>query len=107
MEESVRAKDLGNYVGRQIILYGDLITAKKTGTSNGKYMYFGTFFDADATIFDTVQFPASAEKYPLRNKGIYKCYGKVNKELDYISISITKLIRQETLGDPRVLSTYR
>ncbi len=107
MEDGVKAKDLSKYAGREVIIYGDLITAKKTGTSNGKYMYFGTFFDSEANVFDTVQFSASAEKYPLRSKGIYKCYGKVNNELDYISISIHKLIRQETLGDPRLLNSLR
>ncbi|WP_339649176.1 DNA polymerase III subunit alpha [uncultured Salegentibacter sp.] len=103
IEKSVRAKDLKQYVGKEILIYGALITAKKTGTSNGKYMYFGTFFDAEGDVFDTVQFPATAEKYPLRSKGIYKCYGRVNNELDYISISIQWLQRQETLTDPRLV----
>ena len=103
IEKSVRAKDLKNYVGKEILIYGALITAKKTGTSNGKYMYFGTFFDAEGDVFDTVQFPATAEKYPLRSKGIYKCYGRVNNELDYISISIQWLQRQDTLTDPRLV----
>ena len=102
IEKSVRAKDLKHYVGKEILIYGALITAKKTGTSNGKYMYFGTFFDVEGDVFDTVQFPATAEKYPLRSKGIYKCYGRVNNELDYISISIQWLQRQDTLTDPRL-----
>ena len=92
-----------DYVGKEILIYGALITAKKTGTSNGKYMYFGTFFDAEGDVFDTVQFPATAEKYPLRSKGIYKCSGRVNNELDYISISIQWLERQDTLTDPRLV----
>ena len=103
IEKSVRAKDLKHYVGKEILIYGALITAKKTGTSNGKYMYFGTFFDVEGDVFDTVQFPATAEKYPLRSKGIYKCYGRVNNELDYISISIQWLQRQDTLTDPRLV----
>ncbi|SLK04122.1 DNA polymerase III subunit alpha [Salegentibacter salarius] len=103
IEKSARAKDLKHYVGKEILIYGALITAKKTGTSNGKYMYFGTFFDVEGDVFDTVQFPATAEEYPLRSKGIYKCYGKVNNELDYISISIKWLQRQDTLTDPRLV----
>ena len=103
IENSVRAKDLKDYVGKEVLIYGALITAKKTGTSKGKYMYFGTFFDKEGDVFDTVQFPVTAEKYPLRSKGIYKCYGTVNNELDYISISIKWLQRQDTLTDPRLV----
>jgi DNA polymerase-3 subunit alpha len=103
IEKSVKAKDLKDYVGKEILIYGALITVKKTGTSNGKYMYFGTFFDKEGDVFDTVQFPVTAEKYPLRSKGIYKCYGTVNNDQDYISITIKWLQRQDTLTDPRLV----
>ncbi|MDT0678003.1 DNA polymerase III subunit alpha [Autumnicola musiva] len=104
MKPAVNAADLKRYIGKEIEIYGNLITAKKTGTVNGKYIYFGTFYDENGDIFDTVQFPESAEKYPLRNKGIYLCRGKVVEELDYISISISWISRQETAGDPRLMN---
>ncbi|TDN79646.1 DNA polymerase-3 subunit alpha [Salegentibacter sp. 24] len=103
VEKSAKAKDLKDYVGKEILIYGALITVKKTGTANGKYMYFGTFFDQQGEVFDTVQFPATAEKYPMRSKGIYKCYGIVNNDYDYISITIKWLQREETLTDPRLV----
>ncbi|WP_373058422.1 DNA polymerase III subunit alpha [Zunongwangia sp. H14] len=107
MKPAVKAKELKKYIGKEVGIYGNLITAKKTGTVNGKFMYFGTFYDENAEIFDTVQFPESAEKYPLRNKGIYLCRGKVVEELDYISISITSISRQETAPDPRLVKGVR
>ena len=106
IQVSVGAKELKHYIDREITIYGDLITAKKTGTSNGKYMYFGTFYDKDSQIFDTVQFPNIAAKYPLRNKGIYRCRGVVKNELGYISIAIKQITRQETVGDPRLVDNH-
>ncbi|MDT0643868.1 DNA polymerase III subunit alpha [Zunongwangia sp. F363] len=107
MKPAVKAAHLKNFIGKEIEIYGNLITAKKTGTVNGKYMYFGTFYDENADIFDTVQFPDTAEKYPLRNKGIYLCRGKVVEELGYISISISWISRQETAPDPRLVNGVR
>lgn len=106
IQKSVRAKELKNYIDREITIYGDLITVKKTSTSNGKYMYFGTFYDVEKEVFDTVQFPSIAAKFPLRNKGIYKCRGVVKNDLGYISIAINQISREETLSDPRLVDNY-
>lgn len=105
MRPSIRARDLKNNIGKDVSIYGNLITVKKTGTVNNKYMYFGTFYDAGGDIFDTVQFPDMAEKYPLRSKGIYLCYGTVVKDLDYISITIKWIVRQHSLSDPRLVNS--
>ncbi len=103
MEKSIYASDLKKNVGKEIRIYGNLVNARKTGTSNGKYMYFGTFYDQKGDIFDVVLFPDTAEKYPLHNKGIYLCYGTVVEELGYISITIRWLARQHTASDPRLV----
>ncbi|MGI0105887.1 DNA polymerase III subunit alpha [Salinimicrobium sp. WS361] len=101
LQPTVKAKDLKNYIGKEISIYGNLITAKRTPTVNNKYMYFGTFFDQHNDIFDTVSFPGVAEKYPLRSKGIFLCYGKVVEEFGYIAVNLKWITRQETAGDPR------
>ncbi|AVR46077.1 DNA polymerase III subunit alpha [Christiangramia fulva] len=103
MEDSIYACDLKENVGKEIRIYGNLVNARKTGTSNGKYMYFGTFYDQKGEIFDIVIFPDAAEKYPLHNKGIYLCYGTVVEELGYISITIKWISRQHTAPDPRLV----
>ena len=59
--EAIRAKDLKEYIGKEIEIYGNLITAKRTPTVNKEYMCFGTFFDPAGDIFDTVQFPRATE----------------------------------------------
>lgn len=99
----VTGSQLKDHIGKNIEIYGNLVNSKKTGTSNGKYMYFGTFYDPEGVIFDVVLFPSVAEKYPIRTKGIYLCYGEVVSNLGYISLSIKTLTRQATQTDPRLV----
>ncbi|MBT8318547.1 MAG: DNA polymerase III subunit alpha, partial [Gramella sp.] len=105
VEHTLTAKDLKNHIDQNVEIFGNLVNSRKTGTSNGKYMYFGTFYDIDGGIFDVVLFPKVAEKYPLRNRGIYKCYGKVVCDLGYISLDVKWISRQATQTDPRLIET--
>ncbi len=102
MKPAVKAKDLKRYIGKEIEIYGNLITTRTTGTVNNKIMRFGTFYDPDGGIFDTVQFPDTSEKYVLRGKGVYLCRGIVASSFDYISITIKSIVRQPTAADPRL-----
>lgn len=103
MQPAIKAADLHKYVGKQIQIYGNLITVKRTTTKNNDYMYFATFYDVAGAVFDTVHFPTIAKRYPIRSKGIFLCTGRVGDELGYLSIAITKIERQETMGDPRLV----
>ena len=107
VQASIKAKELKNFIGRDIQIYGNLITAKRTPTVNGKFMYFSTFYDMAGDIFDVVQFPAIAEKYPIRTKGIFLCYGRVVEELGYLSLNLKWISRQETTGDPRLVDSSK
>ncbi|HSP11772.1 MAG TPA: hypothetical protein VLO29_04530, partial [Salegentibacter sp.] len=102
MQPSIMAAELENHIGKEVCIYGNLITLKKTATTTGKYMYFGTFFDKNDDVFDSVHFPTIAEKYPVRAKGIYLCRGIVVNELGYLSIQIKFIERQPILSDPRL-----
>ncbi len=102
MQASVMAGELRAYVGKEISIYGNLITLKRTTTTTKRYMYFGTFFDKNDDVFDTVHFPNTAEKYPVRGKGIFLCRGIVVDELGYLSIQIRAIERQPILTDPRL-----
>lgn len=102
MQASVKSRELKNYIGKEVLLYGDLITISTTRTSTNRYMYFGTFYDTEGNIFDTVHFPAVADKFPVRSKGIYRCFGKVVGELEYISIEVKWIKREEVIIDPRI-----
>ncbi|MDX1701595.1 MAG: hypothetical protein R3250_13300, partial [Melioribacteraceae bacterium] len=104
-DNTMTARDLKNYIGNDIEIYGNLVNSRKTGTSNGKYMYFGTFYDIEGGIFDIVIFPKAAEKYPLRSRGIYQCIGTVMEDLGYLSINIKSILRQNTQTDPRLVDS--
>ena len=104
-DNTMTARDLKNYIGEDIEIYGNLVNFRKTGTSNGKYMYFGTFYDIEGGIFDIVIFPKAAEKYPLRSRGIYQCVGTVMEDLGYLSINIKSILRQNTQTDPRLVDS--
>ena len=98
---SFRAKNLEKLKDKMVCIEGYLVTVKKTGTSNGKAMYFGAFLDLDGDFLDTVHFSPVAERFPFRGKGIYRLTGKVSVELDCVSIVITSMERLAIIEDPR------
>lgn len=100
-EPHFKVKDLKNHIGKTIVIYGDLITLKRTRTNQGDLMYFGTFYDEDFQIFDTVHFPKMAKNYPVYGKGVYKCVGKVMNEFGFLSLQLTKIYKMSVRPDPR------
>jgi len=97
----IRARQLVQLKGKNICIAAYLVTVKKTVTSNGKYMYFGTFLDADGDFIDTVHFPPVAKQYPFRGKAVYKITGKVTEEFDCVNIEVTAMERLPMIEDPR------
>jgi len=88
-------------LGKTVEILGYLITVKRTNTSNGKEMNFGTFVDLDGHFIDTTHFPQVTTKYPFRGKGVYKIIGKVVEEFDFLSIEVTRMYREPYIDDPR------
>ncbi|WP_241739536.1 DNA polymerase III subunit alpha [Aestuariibaculum marinum] len=105
LTDPMRAFDLINNIGRVITIQGYLVTVKRTKTSNGKMMYFGTFLDVSGDFIDTVHFPPVALKYPFRGKGIYSLTGKVIEEFDCITVEVSKMERLLIIEDPRYSNT--
>ncbi len=99
-------QDLIAYFGKTIVIYGYLVTVKKTRTAKGDAMFFGTFLDQKGEWIDTVHFPPVAKKYPFRGKGIYRIIGKVVTEFDFLSLEVIKLERMPYVSDPRFDTTY-
>lgn len=98
---SMRAKQLKQFIGKIVTIEGYLVTTKRTSTSNGKQMYFGNFLDYDGDFIDTVHFPPVAKQYPFRGKGIYSITGIVTEEFDCINIEVKKMERLAIIEDPR------
>ncbi len=101
IHQKVMAKDLLNYIGKMVTVYGYYVTAKRTGTSKGDLMYFGTFVDSNGDHIDTVHFPLAAKKYPFKGRGVYKLTGKVSAEFDCVNIEIEKMEKLAIIEDPR------
>lgn len=89
------------HLNRHITLYGYLVTAKVTKTSNGKRMHFGNFLDYNGYFFDTVHFPQVAERFPFRGRGVYIVSGKVSEEFGCYSIEVTSMQKAALIPDPR------
>ena len=64
-------------------------------------MNFGTFIDSEGQFIDTVHFPPVAAKYPFRGRGIYAITGKVTNEFNFLSIEVSRMIKQNYIPDPR------
>ncbi len=100
------ASELRQYLNKIVRIYGYLITAKRTRTTRGNRMFFGTFLDQAGRWIDTVHFPPVAQRYPFKSKGIYCITGKVVSEFDFLTIEVSKLERMGYVPDPRFDPTY-
>lgn len=98
---TVLAKDLEKYNGQKVWIKGYLIHRKRTTTTGGNIMFFGTFLDEEGAWLDTVHFPKIATLYPFRGKGVYRVHGTVLCEYDCITIETDYMEKMEVIEDPR------
>ncbi len=101
VHEDLLASQLPQYLGQQVTICGYLVTVKRTKTSNGKQMNFGTFIDREGQWIDTVHFPPVVRAYPTRGSGIYRIQGTVTQDSGYYSIEVTALHKLAYVPDPR------
>lgn len=104
LESTLTSDNLYEIFGKHINLYGYLITWKSIRAKNGKIMGFGYFYDLSGKFFDTVHFPYSLEKHPLRGSGIYYLSGKVVEDFGFYSIDVESMRKVELKPDPRSVS---
>ncbi len=97
----VLTNKLAEREGETIKLLGLLVTYKYVRTSRGEVMYFGCFLDRYGEFFDTVHFPDSLQKYPLKGRGVYLLLGKVAVEFGHPSVEVEKMAKMPLQGDPR------
>jgi DNA polymerase III alpha subunit len=85
-DESIRAKELCNNLGKQVQILGSVVAVKDTRTVKGERMNFATFVDQDGYFFDSTHFPQVVKQSPFRGRGIYRLNGKVACEFGFFSI---------------------
>jgi DNA polymerase-3 subunit alpha len=104
LASTLTSDNLHEMFGEHVSLYGYLVTWKSIRAKNGKIMGFGYFYDLSGKFFDTVHFPQTLEKYPLRGSGIYYLSGKVVEDFGFYSIDIESMRKVELKPDPRSIS---
>jgi DNA polymerase-3 subunit alpha len=97
------AKDLLTNINKTVTIVGYLVTAKRTITSKGDRMFFGTFIDINGHWIDTVHFATAAKLYPLKGPGCYSITGKVVVEFDFVYINVTKIERLPSVNKEDIL----
>jgi DNA polymerase III alpha subunit len=80
LDETLTAADLKNMQGKVVCIVGYYVTHKRTSTSAGQAMFFGTFLDLNGQWIDTVHFPPVAKVFPFRGRGCYRITGKLINE---------------------------
>jgi len=90
---TLTSKELLNYQNQSVTIVGYLVNTKKTQTSSGNSMYFGTFIDIEGNWIDTVHFPPSARQFPFNGPGCYTITGKVVTEYDFTTIEVEQMKR--------------
>ena len=100
-EAIVMARDLTKHANKSVWVKGYLIHVKRTSTSTGQSMFFGTLLDEEGEWLDTVHFPQVAERFRFRGKGVYRIHGKVLVEYDCVNIEVDYMHKLDVVEDPR------
>ncbi|APY10478.1 DNA polymerase III subunit alpha [Seonamhaeicola sp. S2-3] len=95
------AKDMPNFSGREMLLYGIMVNSRFHTTSQGKRMRLSTFIDEQGEYFDAVHFPKAVDKYPVHGRGVYACYGKITEEFGHFSMDVVWSKKMALKTDPR------
>jgi DNA polymerase-3 subunit alpha len=99
---NTNARELLPKLGTVVTILGYVVTTKNTSTLKGELMHFGTFYDRQGEVFDTVHFPDVARKFPFRGRGFYFIQGEVVEDfgipmIEVISMEKIPLINKKEL----------
>ncbi|TYB76583.1 DNA polymerase III subunit alpha [Bizionia saleffrena] len=97
----VLAKNMKDFINKEILIYGSLVTTRYNKTAQGKLMRLSTFIDQNGDYFDAVHFTNVVDHYPINGLGIYACYGKITDRFDFYSMNIVWSKKLGILPDPR------
>ena len=95
------ASDMKNFVNKNVVIYGSLVTTRFNKTHQGKLMRLSTFIDVNGDYFDAVHFTDVVDTYPINGLGVYACYGKITDRFDFCSMQIITSKKIALLNDPR------
>lgn len=85
------SKELPQNLGKQVSMVLYFVDYKVLSTVTGSIMAFGTFLDEQMDWVDTVHFPVSFQRYPLKGKGFYRISGKVVEDFGFHSVEVSSM----------------
>ncbi|MBL7952685.1 MAG: DNA polymerase III subunit alpha [Flavobacteriales bacterium] len=94
-------RDMLQYVGKRVSMYGYLIHVKTTDTHYGQRMTFGSFIDTAGDFWDSTQFPDVAARFAFSGRGVYQFIGVVEEEFGHVSLRTQIFKKLAWKPDPR------
>jgi DNA polymerase-3 subunit alpha len=101
LSQSCLVRQMPEQRGKQVCMYGYLVTTKPVRTIKGEQMHFGCFVDCEGSFFDTVHFPAAAQNHPFRGRAVYRLCGRVVEEAGFLSLEVSSMEKLPRKSDPR------
>lgn len=101
LENDITANEMGHYVNKEVIMYGNLVNTRYNKTAQGKLMRLSTFVDKHGKYFDAVHFTNVVHQYPIHGLGIYKCLGVITEKFGFCSMIISKSRKVRIKPNPR------
>jgi len=101
MKNGVLASQMKDFIHKEILIYGSLVTTRFNKTSQGKLMRLSTFIDSHGDYFDAVHFTNVVDKYPINGLGVYACYGRITDRYGFYSMSVVWSKKLPIIPDPR------
>ena len=101
LAQSCCVREMAENKGRQVCMYGYLVTTKPVRTIKGEQMHFGCFVDCEGNFFDTVHFPEASRQYPFRGRAVYRLCGRVVEEAGFLSLEVASMVKLPRKPDPR------
>jgi DNA-directed DNA polymerase III PolC len=92
-------KELSQKKNQSVRIVGYLITTKDAYTMKSReHMCFGTFYDVNGEVFDSVHFPDSARRFPFRGRGFYELKGKVTEDFGVFTVEAHSMEKLELIN---------
>lgn len=101
LKNDIMAKQMKEFINKEVLIYGSLVTTRFNKTAQGKLMRLSTFIDLNGDYFDAVHFTDVVERYPINGLGVYACYGKITDRFDFYSMNVIWSNKLPLLPDPR------
>lgn len=101
MKDGYLASQMNQFIGKNMLIYGNLVTTRYNKTSQGKLMRLSTFVDQKGAYFDAVHFTDVVNQFPINGLGVYACYGKITDRFGFYSMSVIWSKKLTIIKDPR------